>query len=99
MGLKLTQIPLISLILLFMMINLTEIDGMVVGHIRVLRVLRFPKLTQIPQISLILLLMMSNLTEFGRKVVGISECSECSDFQNSHRFNKIQQKIICENLC
>ena len=35
-------------------------------------------------------------------VVGISECSEyseCSDFQNSHRYNKIQQKIICENLC
>ena len=35
-------------------------------------------------------------------VVGISECSECSeysDFQSSHKFNKIQQKIICENLC
>ena len=52
--------------------------------------------------TLILLLMMINLTEFGRKVVGISECSECSeysDFQSSHRSNKIQQKIICENLC
>ena len=46
--------------------------------------------------------MMINLTELGRKVVGISECSEyseCSDFQSSHRFNKIQQKIICDNLC
>ena len=42
--------------------------------------------------SLILLLMMINLTEFGRKVVGISECSEYSDFQSSHRSNKIQQK-------
>ena len=55
--------------------------------------------TQIPQISLILLLMMLNLTELGRKVVGISECSEyseCSDFQSSHKFNKIQQK---NNLC
>ena len=31
MGLKLTQIPL-SLILLLMMINLTEVDGMVVGQ-------------------------------------------------------------------
>ena len=40
----------------------------------------------------ILLLMMINLTEFGRKVVGISECSEYSDFQSSHRSNKIQQK-------
>ena len=65
-----------------MMLNLTEVDGMVVGQ----------GLTQIPQISLILLLMMINLTEFGRKVVGISECSEYSDFQSSHRSNKIQQK-------
>ena len=31
MGLKLTQIPL-SLILLLMMLNLTEVDGMVVGQ-------------------------------------------------------------------
>ena len=43
-----------TLILLLMMINLTEVDGMVVGHVRVLRVLRvlrFPKLTQIQQDS------------------------------------------------
>ena len=46
--------------------------------------------------TLILLLMMINLTEIGRKVVGISECSEYSDFQSSHRSNKIQQK---NNLC
>ena len=32
-GLKLTQIPQISLLLLLMMLNLTEIDGMVVGHV------------------------------------------------------------------
>ena len=40
-----------SLILLLMMINLTEIDGMVVGHVRVIQVLIFPKLTQIQQDS------------------------------------------------
>ena len=32
MGIKLTQIPQISLILLLMMLNLTEVDGMVVGQ-------------------------------------------------------------------
>ncbi|MDD7163301.1 MAG: hypothetical protein SPF86_05385, partial [Sodaliphilus sp.] len=30
---------------------LTEVDGMVVGHVRVHRVLQFPKLTQIQQDS------------------------------------------------
>ena len=34
-----------------MMLNLTEVDGMVVGHVRVHRVLQFPKLTQIQQDS------------------------------------------------
>ncbi|MDY5879283.1 MAG: hypothetical protein SPJ46_06485, partial [Sodaliphilus sp.] len=32
-GLRLTQIPQISLILPLMMSNLTEVDGMVVGHV------------------------------------------------------------------
>ena len=34
-----------------MMLNLTEVDGMVVGHVRVHRVLQFPKLTQINKIQ------------------------------------------------
>jgi len=29
---------------------------------------------------------------------GMSEYTECSNFQSSHRFNKIQQKIR-DNLC
>ena len=50
-GAWLTQIPQISLILLLMMLNLTELGRKVVGHVRVLRVLRFPKFTQIQQDS------------------------------------------------
>ena len=38
------------------------------------------------------LLMALNLTELGERSWGISECSEYSDFQSSHRFNK-------NNLC
>ena len=82
MGIKLTQIPLTD----FAFDDVKSHGGWWNGRGA------GAWLTQIPQISLILLLMMINLTEIGRKVVGISECSEYSDFQSSHRSNKIQQK-------
>ena len=49
-SLRLTQISQIPLIFL-MALNLTELGRKVVWHVRVLRVLRFPKLTQIQRDS------------------------------------------------